>query len=211
MQNALASWGELVGDPRHPLTPDDLMALPDDEWRYELVEGRLVRMPGTGLEHLEVTDNLHAALRAFVKAHHLGLVTMPDTAFRLSPNTVLMPDIGFLGIAKTQALPAWGSQARKKYIPATPDLAVEVASPDQSHREMADKARLYLQFGTDLVWIIWPTDHQVDVWLANPVQPTTASAPAAPTQTLSVAQALDGLTVVPGFTFAVADLFQPFA
>jgi len=210
MQNTLAPWGELVGDPRTPLTPDDLSALPDDGWRYELVERRLVRMPGTGLEHLEVTDNLHAALRAFVKANHLGLVTLPDTAFRLAPDTVLMPDIGFLGLGKTQALPAWGTQARKKYIPFAPDLAVEVASPDQHRREMGDKARLYLQFGTTLIWVIWPADQQVDVWLANPAQPATAVLPASPTLKLGTGQTLDGLTVVPGFTFVVADLFQPF-
>ena len=217
MQNTLAPWGELVGDPRHPLTPDDLSALPDDGWRYELVEGRLVRMPGTGLEHLEVTDNLHAALRAYVKANRLGLVTLPDTAFRLVPDTVLMPDIGFLGLGKTQALPAWGSQARKKYIPFAPDLAVEVASPDQHRREMGDKARLYLQFGAGLIWVIWPADQadqQVDVWLANTTQPATQPAtavlPASPTQTLGMGQTLDGLTIVPGLMFAVADLFQPF-
>ena len=138
----LAPWAEPAPDAKYPMTVDDVLALPDDAWRYELVEGRLVRMPGTGLEHLEVTDNLHAALRAHVKANRLGLVTFPDTAFKLSEDTSLLPHIGFIGVAKVQQLPAWGSRERRKYIPVAPDLAVEVASPDQYRPEMAEKARL---------------------------------------------------------------------
>lgn len=39
----------------------------------------------------------------------------------------------------------------------TPDLAVEVASPDQYRPEMAAKARIYLDAGVPLVWVVWPS------------------------------------------------------
>ncbi len=43
-QEPLAPWGEVVPGARR-MTVDELLALPDDSRMYELVEGRLVRMP----------------------------------------------------------------------------------------------------------------------------------------------------------------------
>ena len=50
--------------------------------------------------------------------------------------------------------------------------------------------------GTRLLWAIWPTARQVDVWQ-----------PDEPMQTLSAHERLDGLDVAPGFTMPIADLF----
>jgi Uma2 family endonuclease len=47
-QETLAPWAELAPDAPFPMTVDEALALPDDGRRYELVEGRLVRMPLSG-------------------------------------------------------------------------------------------------------------------------------------------------------------------
>ena len=97
------------------MTADDLLRLPDDAQRYELVEGRLVRMSPTSDEHFYITDNLHPVLRAFVKAHKLGIVTYPDNGFQVSqpgqPDTIFAPDIAFV---RAERLPT----VRRKYLPA---------------------------------------------------------------------------------------------
>lgn len=64
---------------------------------------------------------------------------------------------------------------------------------------MAAKARTYLDSGTRLVWIVWPEQHQVDVWRAG-----RSVGPAA---VLAMGDALDGEDAVPGFTCPVSDLF----
>lgn len=47
-QETLAPWAELVPDAAS-MTVDQLLGLLDDsQWRYELVEGRLVRMAASG-------------------------------------------------------------------------------------------------------------------------------------------------------------------
>ncbi len=79
-----------------------------------------------------------------------------------------------------------------------PDLAVEIPSPDQYRPEMAEKARLYLAVGVRLVWVIWPRWRQVGVWRPGA---------AAPVATLDTTGTLDGLDVLPGFTYPVARLF----
>lgn len=199
--DTLAPWAEPVPD-TGPMTADDLLRLDDAAWQFELVEGRLIRMPPTGLEHFDITDNLHAIIRAYVKAQNLGIVTLPDTGFRLTrpgeADTVLSPDIAYVSAARVQQLPPPGTPERKKFLPVAPDLAVEVASPDQHHPEMADKARLYLASGVRLVWLVWPNHQQVDVWRPGADQPTA---------TLGPPDRLDGRDVLPGFTHPVADLF----
>ena len=85
-----------------------------------------------------------------------------------------------------------------------PDLVAEVASPDQwrpEMGEMGEKARRYLAAGVRLVWIIWPKRREVDVWQADAAGKTRLVV------TLKRGDALDGLNVLPGFTYPLAELF----
>jgi len=108
--------------------------------------------------------------------------------------TGLLPDVGFIEASKVPLI-----ADRRKPMPFAPDLAVEVASPDQSLETMAAKARTYLSGGTRLVWVVWPERRQVDVWRTN-----RRSGPVA---TLDEGDRLDGADVVPGFSLPVADIF----
>lgn len=200
--DTLAPWAEAVPGAPYPMTADELLALADDAWQYELVDGRLVRITPTGLEHLDITERLYDALRAFVVPRGLGRVTLPDTGFRLSapsqPDVVVSPDVAYVSTARMQQLPPRGAPARKRYLAVAPDIAAEVVSPDQHHPEMAKNAQLYLDKGVRLVWIVWPDQQRLDVW-----RPGTDM----PIATLSVGETLDGLDVLPGFTLPVVDLF----
>lgn len=128
---------------------------------------------------------------------------VPGTGFRLTrpgeADTVLSPGIAYVSAAKVRQLPLPGTPERKKFLPVAPDLAVEVALPDQLHPEMADKAQLYLASGVRLVWLVWPGHQQVDIWRPGADQPSA---------TLDPLDTLDGLDVLPGFTHPVADLFS---
>ncbi len=93
----LAPWAELVPD-RGPMTVDDLLALPQDAWMYELVEGRLVRMPASGGETSNIAVRLGAALVTFAEDHGLGRVTGADGEYNLTQpgderETALAPDV----------------------------------------------------------------------------------------------------------------------
>ena len=196
--DALAPWAEPV--PHDGLmSVDDLLALPDDEWQYELVEGRLVRMPPSGGEASTIAVNIATALNTFVRRHGLGKVTGADGAYDLTKPgqkaTALAPDVAFV---RAERVPPRTSPQYKKAWPLAPDLAVEVASPHQYRRGMAAKAKRYLRAGVRLVWIVWPNRREVDMWRPGDEQPST---------TLRGTDALDGLDVLPGFTYPVADLF----
>lgn len=195
LRDAAAPWAEPV-----LTSADDLWALSDEAWQYELVRGRLVRMPPTGLEHGALELRLGSVLLQFVDNGGLGLVTGAETGFLLSlpgePDTVLAPDIAFIAAHR---VPAPDTRGWQGFPRLAPDLVVEIASSSQYRPEMAAKVKLWLGAGVPLVWVIWPGTRQVDVWHA---------APEIETATLEGSDELDGDTVLPGFRYSIARLWR---
>jgi Uma2 family endonuclease len=177
------------------MTEADLLKLPENGWQYELVKGVLVRMPPSGKRATRIARRLAARLGDYVDERGLGEVTGEQGGYRLAQGTDLAPDVGFI---RADRLPPLDSPEYDTLADGAPDLAVEVASPNQWRPGMAAKAREYLNAATRLVWIIWPRRRQVDVWRAGDDEPAT----------LTVEDTLDGEDVVPGFRYPVAELFR---
>lgn len=124
---------------------------------------------------------------------------MADGEYILSqpgqPLTALAPDVAFVRAdrAPVPGTPEWDAAWH-----LAPDLAVDVATPNQYRPEVAEKARRYIHAGVQLVWIVWPRYRQVDVWRPGSQQPVS---------TLTTADFLDGVVVLPGFTYPIANLF----
>lgn len=197
--DTLAPWAEIVPNVG-TMTADDLTTLPEDGYRYELIEGVLVRVPWSGGEASDVAMGLGSRLRIYVEDHDIGRVLGADAGYRPDPlhpdTTEMAPDVSFV---RADRVPPRGTAAYRKAWRLAPDLAVEVASPYQSRRVMGKKAKLYLSFGTRLVWVIYPRFEQVDIWHTGDSKPSA---------TLGVGDTLDGEGVVPGFRYPIASLFR---
>lgn len=196
----LAPWAEPALDAPYPMSLEEFERLPDDARRQELVEGRLVRMAPPGGGHGSLTMNLSLPLALHVRQHGLGQVLAAETGFTLSEPgspepTVLAPDIAFV---RADRLPARESPDWDRLWRLAPDLVVEVPSHGQTRHELAAKARLWLRHGVRLVWVVWSSRRQVDVWRPGADEPV---------QTLRIGDVLDGGDVVPGFTYPLGDLF----
>jgi Uma2 family endonuclease len=190
---ALAPWGASMPDPQRIMTADELLHDTANEKGYELVQGRLIKMSPTGRIHGLISMRCGAALLAYADAHQLGEVYGAETGFLLSrnPDTVLAPDVAFVQASRVPTGPT-----AEGFLPLAPDLAVEVASPDQYRPEMARKAGDWLAAGARMVWIFWPKRKEVDVW-----QPGQAMV------TLHADDMLDGGAVLPGFQHPVGGFF----
>jgi Uma2 family endonuclease len=162
-------------------------------------------MPGSGGEASNIAGDLLGELRAFVKPRRLGRVTGADGTYNLTQpgdpaDTGLVPDVAFVQASR---VPPRTSPDYAKAWPLAPDLVVEVVSPSQFRPEMKDKAERYIKAGVRLVWVVWPKRQQVDVW-----RPDAAGvARIVTTLKASTGDTLDGLDVLPGFTYPLADLF----
>ncbi len=181
-------WGERVAGAPYPFKVADLATLPDDTWQYEIVDGELIRMPGSGYDASKYAVRLIVALGNFVDQHNLGDVTGAYGTYNLT-----RPDAAFV---QTARLPG----KTTGYAKLAPDLVAEVVSPSQYRPEMAKKAMLYIERGVRLVWMIWPSSQTADVW--------RPSSPTAPVMTLTITDSFDGLDVLPGFTYPLATLLR---
>lgn len=191
-----APWAEIVSG-MGPVIVADLLTIPDDGYIYEVVEGVLVRMAGSGRRATTIASIINSALFTFVFPRRLGIVTGADGVYKFpGAETGLIPDAGFYLAERDATIP---DSDKDKPIPFAPDLAVEVASPSQDADEMAAKARLYLRGGTRLVWVVWPSSGHIDVWRPERTD--------GPVTTLNITETLEGADVLPGFTYPVVSVF----
>jgi Uma2 family endonuclease len=196
--SATAPWASLAPSPYSGrfFRAADLAMLPDDGWLYELVEGRLVRMPPPKGRHGRLESRIDNVLSAFIVPRGLGCVYVGDTGFDLTrpgetEETMLGADVAFV---RAERVPL--ADDDDAYIPGPPDLAVEIASGSQYRPEMSAKAWVWLQRGTRMVWVVWPKRNEVDVWTPEREEPLT----------LRAGDDIDGGEVLPGFICPVAEL-----
>jgi Uma2 family endonuclease len=182
----------LMSNTTRLVTADELERMPEDDYRYELVRGRLIRMSPVAPRHGNATMTIGAILWQHVRSKDLGQV-WTEVGFRLAsnPDTVRAPDVAFV---RHDRLPA--KDARGFYRGA-PDLAVEVLSPDDTPAEVNEKVADYLAAGTPVVVIIDPQIRRAIIHRA----------PAAP-MTLSADDTLDLDDVVAGFTLNLSEVLD---
>lgn len=175
------------------VTADDLLHMPDDGFRYELINGELHQMAPAGFEHGSTAMSVGSSLYQYVRAHQMGTVTTAETGFRLTsdPDTVRAPDAAFIMRERVEA-----AGDVKGYWPGAPDLVVEVISPNDLYTEVEEKVADWMQAGTRVVIVVNPRRRSVNVYR-----------PGADVRVLTESDTLDGGDVVPGWTLPVREMF----
>jgi Uma2 family endonuclease len=176
------------------MTAEELLLMPDDGLRHELVDGELRTMAPSGGEHGWIAGNAYEFLAKHVRARRLGRTFAAETGFLLArdPDLVRAPDAAFVRQERVHA-----AGRVRGYWPGAPDLAVEVISPGDRPAEVANKIRTWLEHGTRMVIAIYPDER-----LARVHQPGR------PAQERGEVDVLDGGDVVPGWMLAVRELFE---
>jgi Uma2 family endonuclease len=175
------------------VTAEELLAMPDDGFRYELVRGELREMPPAGSEHGYLALRIASRLERHVDANGLGRTYIAETGFKLAsdPDTVRAPDAAFVSRERVEEA---GRVAG--YWPGPPDLAVEVVSPGDTHSQVVEKALAWLKAGCRMVLVADPDRRTVTVYrsLDN-------------IRILTEGGTVDGADVVPGWSLSVAEIF----
>src|SRR5262245_52052549 len=81
----------------HLVTAEDLERRPEDDYRYELVEGRVIQMSPVGCQHGAVVAQLMFLLLRHLRESKQGAV-FTEVGFKLSskPDTVRAPNVSFV-------------------------------------------------------------------------------------------------------------------
>jgi Uma2 family endonuclease len=143
------------------MTEDELLRMPDDGNRYELIEGELRQMPLTGYEHGRTTGNLHHLIGRHVRLNKLGDVLAAGTGFVVARTrdgrpTIIAPDIAFVARGRVPA-----DSNTFKFIELTPDLIVETLSPTDRMVDVEEKIALWLRAGVRLAIVLDPASKSV--------------------------------------------------
>ena len=178
-----------------PVTAEELLRMPEDGFRYELVGGELRKMAPAGSEHGYLALRIASRLERHVDASDLGRTYTAETGFKVAsdPDTVRAPDAAFVGRERVEAA---GRVAG--FWPGAPDLAVEVVSPADTHAQVVEKAVFWLEAGCRMVLVVDPERRSVTVYRSREdIRILTAEA----------GDVVDGADVVPDWKLPVAEIF----
>ena len=167
----------------------------DDDKRYELIEGEIFDMAPPGGEHGTLVGEIYYYLRLFDRERLLGMPTV-DAGYHPPDDrsTLLSPDVAFTRVERAP------KPFPRTWVPLMPDLAVEIKSPSNTLAELRRKAAIYLNHGSQLVWIILPASQSAEVHRLDAPGEIHIDA-------IQPDGALSGEGVLPGFTLELATLF----
>lgn len=177
-----------------PMTAQELLDMPQDCFRYELVRGELRKMPPAGYAHGKYELSISASLAVHVKAGGLGDTCGAETGFMLGsdPDHVRAPDAAFVRRERAEAV---GDVPG--FFPGAPDLAVEVISPSDRYTEVEEKVADWLAAGTLAVIVVDPRRRAAKVHRSP-----------ADVVALTEADVLSVEDAVPGWRMPVKDIFE---
>lgn len=149
--------------PRH-WTREEVLALPDDGMRHELVDGELLVSPSPGGRHQVALSALFARLLPYVLEHRLGQLLWSPADLDLDADQLVQPDIFLL--RDVASVVEWGWRGA-----GIPLLVVEALSPSTARHDRITKRRLYQRAGIPTCWIVDLEARLVEVWTPEDASP----------------------------------------
>jgi Uma2 family endonuclease len=139
-------------------TYEDWLELPNDGWKYEIVDGVLHMSPPPRIEHQDISGELFVAMRAHARRRKLGKVLAAPCGVRLPGQPIpLEPDILFV---KHERLAIVG----ERYVEGAPNLIVEILSPSNASYDLETKFQVYQDAGVPEYWLVNPWEKTVTVY-----------------------------------------------
>lgn len=152
----VAPADHLPGPPQGQWTYADYAVLPNDDLRYEILDGVLYMSPAPTLEHQGSAARFVYHLMTHIDFAGLGRVFPAPVDVELAPDRVVQPDVV---VVLMQNL---GVLAGSRIIGA-PDLVVEIVSPATAGYDRREKQDAYARAGVPEYWIADPASRTIEV------------------------------------------------
>lgn len=178
-----------IADQKTHITDFEAFAAKHPDRLFELIHGEIVEKMVTQ-EHGYIVLNIGGEIRNYLKSNPIGVAGV-EVSHR-NPNDDFnerLPDLSFQKIAKEKII-------KKGAVKSMPDLAVEVKSPNNTYKELREKADFYLYSGCQMVWLIYPEKQIVEVYRND-----------ADIDILTADETLSGYDVLPDFELKVSEIF----
>ena len=127
----------------------DIWDAPDDDKRYEVIDGELFVTPSPSWGHQRGLGQLYLRLGNWVYQHGLGEIVPAPLGVVLAVDTGVEPDLVYVSRERRGLISDRG-------IEGAPDLVVEVLSPSTRARDRGIKMRRYAAAGVPHYWLLDP-------------------------------------------------------
>lgn len=165
----------------------------------ELYEEELEQADMSTLEHSAIASTINREIGLFIKGKNMGRVFDSSAEYRFlekqegdKRKPARQPDVSFVC---NERLP----KRLRSYPHIVPDLVVEVESPSDLPYQVEAKIEEYQKAGVRLLWQVRPYSRRIDVYrFSKGLIP----------EPIGIEGELSGENVLPGFTLAVAEVFD---
>jgi Uma2 family endonuclease len=142
------------------VTVADLEAMPDDNNRYEVIDGELFVSKSPGIPHQAVSMNLSYLFSKYLDQNPLGRV-FAASGIIFSDVDAVIPDLVFIRRERM------GEVISGDRIVAAPDLVIEILSPgpENRRRDRIVKRQLYAKFGVKEYWILDLEARSIEIYV----------------------------------------------
>jgi len=131
------------------LTYEDLVRLPDDGKRHEIIGGRLTVNAAPFLRHQELSGRLYLGLHRKGQEALLVKVLYAPVDVELSPHDIVEPDLVVVLKDREHVL-------HESRIIGAPSLVVELLSPSTARIDRTLKKELFERSGVPEYWLVDP-------------------------------------------------------
>lgn len=141
-------------------TYKDYLQLPEEPgYRYEILQGFLVKEPSPSIQHQRVSRELGFALKKyFDEFDPEGEIFGAPLDVTLGDSNVVQPDILFISGARRDIM-------RKERIDGPCDLVVEIMSPSNHRKDRLKKMEIYRKAGVPHYWLVDPEENILEAYL----------------------------------------------
>lgn len=122
--------------PRVRFSAEDIFDVPDDQYRYEVIEGDLYLSPSPSWIHQRSLFNLARRLDNWVDPRRLGKIVLAPLGVVLDDANGVQPDLMYISNERAGIISQRG-------LEGPPDLVVAVLSPSTESRDRGIKFKRY--------------------------------------------------------------------
>ncbi len=158
--NMSAKEGQATYGKEGGYTYEDYLQIPEEPgYRYEILEGMLLKEPSPSLQHQRISRELGLQLKAYFDGFDAeGELFFAPLDVTLSASNVLQPDILFVSSARKEVM-------REERIDGACDLVVEIMSPANRRKDRLQKMEIYRQAGIPHYWLADPEENTLEAFM----------------------------------------------
>ncbi|MGF1480073.1 MAG: Uma2 family endonuclease [Cyanophyceae cyanobacterium] len=156
----------MVITPSKPITLEEFLALPETKPASEYINGQIIQKPMPKGKHSTLQGELITALNSSLKPQKIARA-FPELRCTFGGRSTV-PDITIFQLSR---IPRDNNGEIADTFLITPDWTVEILSPEQSQTRVTKNILHCLDRGTQLGWLIDPSEQSVLVYFPQQ-QPT---------------------------------------